>query len=90
VEDGVESQEGSRDGKGGCMTVKFYASTGYVGSKKVEEVEIDIEDLEGLNQLEIDNYMQDILNDIMCNLVELGWEDVTPEMVAEELEKEGV
>jgi hypothetical protein len=53
-------------------------------------VEIDIEDLEGLNQLEIDNYMQDILNDIMCNLVELGWEDVTPEMVAEELEKEGV
>ncbi len=51
----------------------FYASTGYVGSKREEEVEIPDDELEGLTEKEQEKVVQEYYDEWVGNNVELSW-----------------
>ena len=55
---------------------KFSVSTGYVGSKREEIVEIDDEDLEGLTPEEQDKLVQEVYDDWLWENIDTGWSRV--------------
>ncbi|GIP55939.1 DUF7167 family protein [Paenibacillus vini] len=56
---------------------KFTISTGYVGSKREEIVEIPDEEFEGLNEIEREALIQESWEDWLWNgNVDGGWEEI--------------
>ena len=53
---------------------KFYVSTGYVGSMREEEIEIPDEELEGLSEEEIEEYIyENYYKDWLQNNTDMGF-----------------
>lgn len=57
------------------MKLKVYVSTDRVGSRVEREIDIDDEDLEGLDDSERQSYLEEIAKEEMFNLFEWGWEE---------------
>lgn len=52
---------------------EFYASTGFVGCKRSEIVEIYDEHLEGLTETEKEKVIEEYFNEWLWNNIEAGW-----------------
>jgi hypothetical protein len=55
------------------MKVTVWACTPYINSKYKRTIEIDDEDVEGMDNSERDSYIDEIAKDEMWNIVEWGW-----------------
>ena len=65
----IQCSEGGEE-----MKYTFYASTGYVNSMREEEIDIPDEELEGLSDLEKDEYIREnYFNDWLVNHVDQGF-----------------
>jgi hypothetical protein len=58
------------------MKVTVYVSTGFVGSRREEEIEIDDEDIAGMTEQERDDYIDDQAREVLWELINWGWEPV--------------
>jgi hypothetical protein len=57
------------------MKTLVHAQTNKIGSRCEETVEIDDEDLEGLEGYERELAIDDIAREVMFGLIEWGWEE---------------
>jgi hypothetical protein len=60
------------------MTVEGWVMTDKVGSKCTFEVEIDDEDLEGLNESQRNALIDERVHEDMGNYLEWGWREEAP------------
>lgn len=57
------------------MKLRVYASTNKVGSRCETTVEIDDEELEGMDANERNAYLEEMAKDALWQLVEWSWEE---------------
>jgi GTP cyclohydrolase FolE2 len=60
------------------MKIEVYVETNLVGSRVTETVEIDDEDMVGMNDDERREHIEDIAREVVWNMAEWGWEEITP------------
>ena len=58
------------------MKFRVWAATNKIGSKSETVVDIDPEDIEGLEGVERDKVLEELLADTAYGLYEWGWEEV--------------
>lgn len=61
------------------MKIKVHLSMGLVGCKREKILDIDDDEVEGLNEEELDAHLEEVARDWMFQQVEWGFEIVDPE-----------
>ena len=63
-------------GRGGAVNIKVYLTIGLVGCDREEVIEIDDEELEGLDEETRRKVFEEYLKDWAYNYIEYGYEEV--------------
>lgn len=61
------------------MIIYAHVNTGYVGCDRREEIEIYDDDIEGMNEQQRNDYIDEVVREWMFDQIEWGWSLTPPE-----------